>query len=65
MWLSLTNKKKHKINYNLLYNITSPKHPNYLIKHIIFMKSPDNLLIFYNVLHIKGFYENKKVKYIK
>lgn len=30
------------------------------------MKSPKkNLLIFYNVLHIKGFYENKKVKYIK
>lgn len=54
--------KKHKINYNLLYNITAPKHPNYLIYEITKKK---NLLIFYNVLHIKGFYENKKVKYIK
>lgn len=61
MWLSLTNKKKHKINYKLLYNITAPKHPNYLIYEI----TKKNLLIFYNVLHIKGFYENKKVKYIK
>ena len=61
MWLSLTNKKKHQINYNLLYNITATKHPNKLIYEI----TKKNLLIFYNVLHIKGFYENKKVKYIK
>ena len=54
-------KKKHKINYKLLYNMTAPKHLNYLIYEI----TKKNLLIFYNVLHIKGFYENKKVKYIK